>query len=150
MRRFSRLTKCFSKKMDTERTARVKSYVNIASEHEFHPESKCADDKGETCSRQTGGLLQRPHIWIDQLTYIGKESNRLDDVSQGLIHSAHSVYTEYPDTRRDEWRTKMVPALKRVSLTVLEKKTGLSRRMLIKARTGSTRPHRKNQELLAA
>jgi hypothetical protein len=43
-----------------------------------------------------------------------------------------------------------VPALREVALSVLEKESGLCRRMLIKARMGHVRPHRKNQALLAA
>ncbi len=96
------------------------------------------------------GLLQRRHIQVDGIKAIGKESNVLEEVESGLIHSSQSVYTEYPDPRRDEWQTKIVPALKKVSLSRLTEISGKSRRMLIKARTGRTRPHRKNQEMLAS
>jgi len=47
--------------------------------------------------------LQRRHVYIDFVRYIGKESNHLEDVDAGLIHSEDSVYTEYCDKRRDEW-----------------------------------------------
>ena len=127
-------------------TARVKTHGDIANEYEFHPEAKYADCDGRPCGKQTVGLLQRRHVSIDQVKYIGKESNSLEDVEQGLIHSAQNVYTEYPDPRRDEWETKLRPALKRIPLSVLQKKTGLSRGMLIKARTGRARPHPKNQK----
>jgi hypothetical protein len=95
-------------------------------------------------------MLQRRHVRIDQVKYIGKESNSLEDVESGLAHSEKMVYTEYPDPRRDEWQTKIVPALKTIRLLILEKESGLSRRMLIKARSGRVRPHRKNRELLAS
>jgi hypothetical protein len=131
-------------------TARVKTYGDVLVEHEYHPESKCADVNGNTCGKQTIGLLQRRHVQIDQIKYIGKESNSLEDVEYGLIHSEQSVYTEYPDPRRDEWQTKIVPALREIKLPILEKESGLSRRMLIKARNGHVRPHRKNQERLAS
>lgn len=135
----------------TRQAARVKTYGEILREYEFHPESKCADANGKPCGKQTVGLLQRRHIQIELIKSIGKESNSLEDVESGLIHSAENVYTEYPDPRRDEWSTKIVPALnsKEVTLPLLERESGLSRRMLIKARTGRTRPHPKNQELLA-
>src|SRR5206468_2736635 len=108
-----------------------------------------ADADGNPSGKQTVGLLQRRHVGIEQIKNIGKESNSLEDVESGTIHSAQDVYTEYSDPRRDEWETKVRPALKQVSLSVLQEKTGLSRRMLIKARTGRTRPHPKNQEMLA-
>ena len=128
----------------------MKTYGDVLQEYEFHPESKCADAHGKPCSKQTIGLLQRRHIRVGQIKYIGKESNSLEDVESGLIHSEQSVYTEYPDPRRDEWQTKILPALKKVPLSRLEKMSGLSRSMLIYARIGRRRPHRKNQELLAA
>jgi hypothetical protein len=133
-------------------TARVKTFGEVLQEYEFHPESKCADSYGRTCERQTIGLLQRRHIQFDLIKYIGKESNILEDVESGLVHSDQDAYTEYTDPRRDEWTTKIRPALKKVPLRVLvrECRGRLSRRALIDLRAGRSRPHRKNQELLAA
>jgi hypothetical protein len=131
----------------TRTTARVKTYGEILREYEFHPESKCADAQGNPCGKQTIGLLQRRHVRIEKLKYIGKESNSLEEVESGLIHSEQSVYTEYPDPRRDEWQTKILPALRKIPLGTLME-TGLSRRMLIKARSGEVRPHPGNQARL--
>ena len=133
----------------TRQTARVKTYGDILCEYEFHPETKCADANGNPCSKQTVGLLFRRHVRIGYIVCIGKESNRLEDVEAGLIHAENSVYTEYPDPERDEWETKIRPALKRMPLTLLAAESGLSRRMLIYARTGRRRPYRKHRELLA-
>lgn len=133
----------------TRRKARVKTYRDVLQEYEWHPESKCADAEGCRCEKPTIGLLQRRHVRVAALKYIGKESNHLDEVDSGLIHAAESVYTEYPDPRCDEWHV-LQEALKRIPLKVWEEKTGKSRRMLIDARTGRRRPHAKNRELLAA
>jgi hypothetical protein len=122
----------------------------VLTEYEFHAEAKCADADGNACGKQTVGLLQRRHIEIGQVKYIGKESNSLEEVEAGLIHSEQNVYTEYIDPRRDEWRTTILPALKKAPLSLLEEKSGLCGRMLMKARAGTTRPHRKNRERLAA
>jgi hypothetical protein len=130
------------------RTARVKSYQDVLVDYEFHPESKCADSAGEPCGKQTVGLLQRRHIKIDQIKYVGKESNNLEEVDEGLVHSPENVYTEYPDRRRDEWQTKILPALKKASLAKLVKLSGLSRSTLIEIRAGRARPHRENREML--
>jgi hypothetical protein len=127
----------------------VKTIRKVLREYEFHPESKSAGADGKPCGKQTIGLLQRRHIEIGLIKYIGKESNNLEDVESGLIHSDQNVYTEYPDPRRDEWETKIAPALRRISLSKLQAETALSRRMLIKARSGKVRPHRKNQNLLS-
>lgn len=131
----------------TRSAARVRTYGDILIEYEFHAESKCADTSGKTSGKQTVGLLQRRHIRIDQIKYIGKESNSLEEVESGLIHSAENVYTDYPDLRRDEWQTKILPALMKVPRTSLMKLTGKSRTMITEARAGR-RPHPKNQQLL--
>lgn len=131
-------------------TARVKTYAEVLREYEFHAESKCADVDGKPSGKQTIGLLQRRHVRIEGITYIGKESNSLEEVETGMIHSADNVYTVYRDRRRDEWETKMRPAMKKVFISVLQKETGLSRRMLIDSRTGRRRPHPRHQKLIVA
>jgi hypothetical protein len=70
-------------------------------------------------------LLQRRHVYIDLIRYIGKESNRLEDVDAGLIHSEHGVYTEYVDSRPDEWEVKILPAPKRIPIADLLKECGI-------------------------
>jgi hypothetical protein len=131
-------------------TARVKTYGDVLTEYEYHPESKCADADGNTCSKQTIGLMQRRHVRIERIKYIGKESNSLEEVESGLIHSEQSIYTEYPDQRWDEWQTKILPALREASLARLVELSGLSRSTVIEIRAGRSRPHRKNRQLLAS
>lgn len=110
-------------------TVRVKTYGDALAEYEVHPESKYADGSGKICSKQTVGLLYRRHVSVDGIKYIGKESNSPEDVESGLMHDYRNVYTEHPDERRDEWQHKIVPALRKISLSVLAKESGLSRRM---------------------
>jgi hypothetical protein len=98
-------------------------------------------------------LLQRRHIKIDHIKFIGKESNRVEDVDAGLVHSDKSAYTEYVDPKCDEWKTKIQPALNKVKLGTLIKecRNQLSRRELIELRAGrASKPHRRNRELLVS
>jgi hypothetical protein len=134
----------------SRQTARVKTYGDVVTEYEFHPEAKCADALGNPCDRQTTGLLRRRHIKIDHIKYIGKESNSLENVESGQEHSEQNVYAEYVDPKREEWTVKIFPALKKISLKLLvqECRGQLSRRALIDLRAGRSRPHRKTQELL--
>lgn len=134
----------------SRQTARVKTFGDVLLEYEFHPESKCADADGNVCDKQTIGLLQRRHVRVEKITYIGKESNKIEDVASALIHSAKDVYTEYVDPRRDEWETKIRPALNKAEPERIAKITGLSVRMIIYARTGKRRPQPTNQERIAA
>jgi hypothetical protein len=45
------------------------------------------------------------------LTYIGKESNRLDEVNERLVHELAAVLNEYGDPSIDSWRTHVLPVL---------------------------------------
>jgi hypothetical protein len=122
---------------------------DVLREYEFHPESKCAGANGKPCDKQTVGLQQRLHVRVVKTTYIGKESIKIEDVASALIHSAQEVYTEYRDPHRDEWETKIRPALNKVQPERVAKMTGLSVRTIIYARTGRRRPHLKHQEIIA-
>jgi hypothetical protein len=137
------------KECQDRRTAWVKTYGDVITEHIYHPESKCADGKGNPAGPRTIGLLFRRHVRIGKIVPIGKESNSLEQVDAGMLHSADQVYTVYEDRSRDFWTREVLPKLKKERLSVLMQKTGLSRRMLIKARNGQVRPHPRNQRILA-
>jgi hypothetical protein len=85
----------------------------VLRQYEFHVGGKSADAKGKPSGKQTFGLLRRRHVRVERIIYIGKESNRLEEIEAGVIHSPETVYTEYPDPRRDEWQTKIFPVLKK-------------------------------------
>ena len=133
----------------SRRTARVKTFGDVISAYAFHAEPKCTDSKGNVCGKDTIGLLQRRRVKVDRIRFIGKESNLIEEVDAGLIHSGEDAYTEYIDPSRDEWERKIRPAMLKVSIPKLCKETGRSRRMLINARTGKSRPHPRNQALIA-
>ena len=122
----------------------------------FILKSKCADASGNPCERQTTGLLQRRHIKIlkiDLIKRIGKESNSLESVDEGVVHSDQNVYTAYDDPRRTEWIVKIQPALRKAKPETLVTlcKNRVSRCEIIELRAGrSNKPHRKAQELLVS
>jgi hypothetical protein len=130
--------------------ARVKTYGEVFEEYEWHPETKSADANGTMANKQTAGLLQRRHISIDHIIYIGRESNQLEDVEAGLVRASDGAYTEYQDPRHDYWRAVVVPALKQISLTSWKRDTGKSPAILIDARRGRRQPHARHRALLIA
>jgi hypothetical protein len=134
----------------TRHAARVKTYGEVIEQYESHAESKCANQNGEASDQTTIGLLGRRHIRIDGIEYIGKESNLLEEVLAGSVHDSNNVYTRYPNIRRDERVTRVVPALKKLSLRFLvERSRGrLSRRAIIEIRGKRSRPHLRNQIVL--
>ena len=62
-----------------------------------------------THTRQPRRLLQRRHVKIGLIQCIGKESNSLESVNEGLEHSEKNVYAEYADPSRTEWIVKFSP-----------------------------------------
>jgi hypothetical protein len=84
--------------------ARVKTYRDVIAEYRIHPEAKSAGPDGEPCGPGTVGLLRRREIVARRVRYIGKESNRLEDVDAGFVHDPDDVSTEYVDPRHDPGR----------------------------------------------
>jgi len=128
--------------------ARVKTYGEVLREYEFHLGAKSADAKGKPSGKQTFGLLHRRHVRVERIVYIGRESNRIEEIEAGVIHSPESVYTEYPDPHRDEWETRVLPVLKTIPIGALMRFSGRSRSMLERALAGRSRPRKRNQHLL--
>jgi hypothetical protein len=136
----------------TRQIARVKSYGDVLEEYEFHEEAKCADASGAPCGKQTVGLLQRRHVTIGSLHFIGKESNKLEEVEEGGVPDVSDVYTEYPDPRRarDGWEQVVarLRAMTKRQLRELEKRSGFSLTTLKAWRRGRT-AHPNNRAKLA-
>jgi hypothetical protein len=128
--------------------ARVKTYGEVLRSYEFHLGAKSADAKGKTSGKQTFGLLRRRHVRVERIIHIGRESNLLEEMEAGLIHSPDSVYTEYPDPRREEWQTRILPVLNKIPIAALMTLSGRSRSMLARTLAGHSRPRLRNQELL--
>jgi hypothetical protein len=137
----------------TRTIARVKSYGDVLDEYEFHEEAKCADASGAPCGKQSIGLLSRRHVTIEwPPIFIGKESNKLEEVEEGGLPDASDVYTEYPNPRYDEWTTKILPELKQPQISVREacEGTGTSRAQMqrYRSKNKSARPRAEHLEAI--
>ena len=115
----------------------------MLEEYEFHEEAKCADASGAPCGKQTVGLLQRRHVTIEwPPRFIGKESNKLEEIEEGSVPDAGDVYTEYLDPRRQErdWHrvVETLRAMTKRQLRELEKRNGISLTTLKAWRRGRT------------
>jgi hypothetical protein len=71
------------------------SYGDVLREYEFHPSRIVPIQRGESCTKSTMGLLQRRYVRIEKITCIAKESNSLEDVESGLIHSELIILTYF-------------------------------------------------------
>ena len=131
------------------RIARVKSYGDVLGEYRTHPEPKSADQEGHACDRTTVGLLYRREVHVGSIVYVGKESNRLEEVEHGVVHDWQDVQDVYSDPRRDDWVTLIVPVLKIVPAHLLAEASGLSVRTIKSLRNGHSHPSRKHRATLA-
>lgn len=131
--------------------AELATYGDVLREYEYHEELKCAGPDGKPCTRQTRGLLARRRVRIGAVHLIGKESNLLEAAEEGRIHDPQSVYTEYPDAKREReaWLRDVVPELKALPLKEPRSRTGLSLATLKATRAGRM-PHSRNQDKLVS
>jgi hypothetical protein len=128
--------------------AHIQSYADVLDAYAYHPEAKCADATGRPSGKQTVGLHFPRHVVIEQVRYIGKEANEMEDVVAGLVHAADEVINEYVDPRRDFWQTVVRPAMKRASLNELQRVTGLPRQTLVDARRNRRKVRRKTRQII--
>jgi hypothetical protein len=123
------------------------SFGDALHRYLVHPEYKSADASGRVCDKLTGGLLCRREIHVGRIRYIGKESNRLEDVQHGMVPNEDEVRTTYIDPRLDTWSRYAVPLLKHLSSKQLEKATGITSRMIKSYRKGAM-PRQENRRKL--
>jgi hypothetical protein len=135
----------------TRQIAHVKSYGDVLQEYEFHEEAKCADASGAPCDKQSFGLLFRRRVAIGSPHFIGKESNKLEEVEEGGVPDVSDIYIEYPDPRREqgEWSKvlSMLVAMSKRQRKKLADQTGLSATTIEYARRGRL-PHPRNRAKL--
>jgi hypothetical protein len=96
----------------TQGVARVKTYGDVVDEYRCHREHKSLAPDGQPCSQATVGLLQRRPVEALEVAYVGKESNRLEDVEHGWIKDEDEVMTEYVDPSNDPFVRFVVPVLR--------------------------------------
>ena len=75
----------------SDKAARVQSYGDVIARYRTHPEAKSLGPDRKPCGKQTVGLLQRRPVTLGELVHIGKETNRLEEVEQELIHDRDEV-----------------------------------------------------------
>jgi hypothetical protein len=130
--------------------ARVQTYRDVLAAFKTHPEAKSAGADGRPCGRGTLGLLGRRRVRTVPalLAYVGKESNRLEEVEAGLGHDPDEVWTEYRDPGRDPWRALVLPVLRQVPRAEAARAAGLSERRLRDLLAGRARPRPRHREAL--
>ncbi len=128
-------------------TVRVKSYRDTIALYATHPEAKSADPDQRECDRTTIGLLGRRRVQATSLVYVGKESNRIEEVELGLVHSWDTVISTHVDAET-EWNARLLPALRRMPRREAARRLGLSERAVSALRSGKVSPSQRTVEAL--
>jgi len=131
-----------------EGIARIKTYGDVVEEYGSHPEYKSLGSDGEPCGRTTIGLLARRPVEARRLRYVGKESNRLDELQFGLVEDEDKMLNEYDDPADDPFVRLVVPILQEMPLQATAAAAGVSMSTLKRARFGRL-PHPGNRRALA-
>lgn len=123
---------------------RLTTYRDVVAAYRRHPETKSGDPTHGLGHGASVGLLPRLRVrGVGLPLHIGKESNRLDEVEDGVITDPDDVYVEYRDERR-EWAA-VLPALQRLrderGWQHLAEASGLSERAIRYALNGGKMPH---------
>lgn len=84
--------------------------------------------------------MQRHHVIVDGIDFIGKEANRLDDVEAGLIQSRDEVLEVF--TLDEALRPEILLSLKKIRAAELAKHAGISERQIKRIRNGQSRGSR--------
>ena len=123
---------------------RIKSIRVVFEEYEFHPEPKSAAPDGEAANQRTRGLLARRSVEAVSITYVGKESNLLEDVENEIVHDWDAVQQQYRDERLD----LLNRVLREIPAKQLAKAARISERAIKAIRNGHSRPSAKTRNLL--
>jgi len=129
---------------------RVKTYANELAEYKVHPELKNLGSDGRPCVRDTVGLLRPRPVAAISITYIGKESNRLDEVEAGIVHDPEEILTEYRDPRLDPWQALVLPVLRDRSGREISEALRLHPTTVKRVRAGRSAPRPEHRAALIA
>ncbi|WP_165960886.1 DNA polymerase [Actinocrispum wychmicini] len=128
---------------------KVVTYREVLADYSIHPEAKFADAHGEPCGPYTRGRLYRLHVRLGGIDFIGKESNKVDDVQAGLIDAADLQMIATPgDIKWDQMRDAIFLVLSRYTTTENARLAGISRTEYHRLQSGKTRPHPQTRNAL--
>jgi hypothetical protein len=126
----------------TQRVIRVKTIQDVLAEYRHHAEPKSLDPDGSMCSSASAGLLQRRPVTTStpEITYIGKESNRLEDTENGLIHDQDEILTTYQPSLASALPPDLAGAIRTLGTRRVATTAGVTERTIRNAIAGTHTP----------
>src|SRR5262249_49531215 len=80
--------------------------------------------------------------------YLGKESNRFEEVEQNLVHDSEEVQKPYVDPNDEPWRVHVIPILKRLPGAEVARIAGITKRHVRRLQNGHQSPSPRTRALL--
>jgi hypothetical protein len=120
----------------------------VFAQYVRHPEYKSLAPDGNPCKADTRGLLKRYPVTASEFHLIGKETERGWEQAEDISTLLPSLvrYQQNAGTAKHALRER----LQQISLNTLEKETGLSRHIILRARRGERVHPRSLQRLQIA
>jgi hypothetical protein len=131
-------------------SVKVKTNRDVLDRYRTHPEPKSLGPDLLPCGRRTRGILQRRPVIATEISYIGKESNRLEETSAGLIHDPAEILSRYADPALDPWNTLVTPTLRCFNRSEIAQRACLDRRTVQRLLNGRSSPRRNHRNTLTA
>lgn len=113
----------------------------------LHPESKMLRHDGERCAATTKGLLAPRPVCVGAVHLVGKEGNRIDEISTGEVIDAEDVLIDYGD---DSWERLVLPYGKAIGVRRLHRATGISLSQLSDLLNGRAMPQDRTRSRITA
>jgi len=120
--------------------ARVKTYRDVIEEYRTHPEPKSLGVDALPCAQQTVGLLGRRPVAIGAIYYVGKETNKIEDVIAGMIHDPNEVRQAFQPPGQGPWDRIVRPLLRHIPIADIAGMAGVSARAAKYYRAGRKKP----------
>jgi len=125
----------------------AQTFETVFSQYVRHPEYKSLAPDGTLCTADSHGLLRRYPVTASEFHLIGKETER-------GWEQAEDISTLLPSLKRYESNTSVAneslrQRLQAMSLSTLQRETGLSRHTVLRARQGK-RVHPRSVHLIKA
>ncbi len=149
--RYSRDTFTIDTNGDLTQTERVQVHTHRTTldRYRVNPEPKSLDPSGQICAGDTVGLLGRRPVTAALPTYIGKESNLLEERAFTSVEIDEAVI-HYNDPSNSAWRTLVIPALTEMRTAEITERSGLTARQIQRLLRGENNPSARTQALLTA
>jgi hypothetical protein len=126
----------------------LRTYRDVVASYAVHTETKSLGPDGRPCRRGTVGLLGHRSVVAARFAYIGKESNRLEDVEAGTVHRLSDVLSEYHDPDLDPFDLYVRPILEEIPKNVLARAAGIHPRKVAAIRNGHAVPRHGHRDAL--